>query len=308
MKGPFIFLCSEISEDIAFKLINWLQDGEVTRYLSDSKDDAVNVRRIVEELNMPDLTHLFNQSGRFFIAYDSRTRPVGFVRLVVKEVETEIILAIGERSNWGKRFGTSVILESLKIAFFELRSPKVTAKINRENTRSIGAFKRVGFKLNHEAGHIKNFSMTIDEYIELIKGAVIMPTDIFITEIDKSRLERIIGDQYYRTPNKDKTIRQLIGEIGRAEVVGPEQVPFNVVTMNSRVLLHMDDEKFEVSLVYPDQADWSGRRLSIFSPIGTAILGYKEGDRISWEVPSGVAEIYIEKILYQPEAAGDYHL
>jgi regulator of nucleoside diphosphate kinase len=44
------------------------------------------------------------------------------------------------------------------------------------------------------------------------------------------------------------------------------------------------------------------------SPIGTAILGYKEGDRITWEIPSGTIEIFIKKIIYQPEAAGGYHL
>jgi regulator of nucleoside diphosphate kinase len=44
------------------------------------------------------------------------------------------------------------------------------------------------------------------------------------------------------------------------------------------------------------------------SPIGTAIIGYGEGDNIEWEVPNGRTEILIKKILYQPEAAGDYHL
>jgi regulator of nucleoside diphosphate kinase len=134
-----------------------------------------------------------------------------------------------------------------------------------------------------------------------------MPTDIFITEIDKARLKKTIQN-HSRSLNKDKTIGQLIEEIDRAVIVEPAQVPFNVVTMNSRIRLHVDYEELEISLVYPDQADWTNNKLSILSPIGTAILGYKEGDRISWEVPSGITEIVIKEVLYQPEAAGDYHL
>ena len=49
-------------------------------------------------------------------------------------------------------------------------------------------------------------------------------------------------------------------------------------------------------------------KVSVFSPIGTAILGYREGSTIEWEVPSGTSTIIIKKILYQPEAAGEYHL
>ena len=60
--------------------------------------------------------------------------------------------------------------------------------------------------------------------------------------------------------------------------------------------------------VFPKEADIDRGRLSVISPVGTAILGYTEGDTIEWKVPSGKRRIKIEKVLYQPEAAGDYHL
>jgi len=44
------------------------------------------------------------------------------------------------------------------------------------------------------------------------------------------------------------------------------------------------------------------------SPIGAAILGYAAGDTIERTVPDGVRKILIEAVLYQPEAAGHYHL
>ncbi|NLV50253.1 MAG: transcription elongation factor GreAB, partial [Clostridiales bacterium] len=106
----------------------------------------------------------------------------------------------------------------------------------------------------------------------------------------------------------DKTVKKLEDELERAIVTEPQQIPADVVTMNSRSLLHLNDEDIEVSLVYPEDADIAQMKVSIFSPIGTAILGYKEGSVVEWEVPSGTSKIHIKKVLYQPEAAGDYEL
>jgi regulator of nucleoside diphosphate kinase len=82
----------------------------------------------------------------------------------------------------------------------------------------------------------------------------------------------------------------------------------DVVTMNSRALLQVDDEELEVALVYPEDADDRAGKLSVCSGIGTAILGYKAGDTFSWRIPDRTCHIRIEKVLYQPEAAGDFHL
>ena len=49
-------------------------------------------------------------------------------------------------------------------------------------------------------------------------------------------------------------------------------------------------------------------KVSVLAPIGTALLGYRAGETVEWEVPGGVRRLKIEQVLYQPEAAGDYHL
>ena len=87
-----------------------------------------------------------------------------------------------------------------------------------------------------------------------------------------------------------------------------EDLPKDVITMNSKILIIMNGNEGEVTLVYPQEADLIEDKISILSPIGTAILGYREGDTIEWAVPSGSIEIHIQKILYQPEAAGDLDL
>jgi len=46
----------------------------------------------------------------------------------------------------------------------------------------------------------------------------------------------------------------------------------------------------------------------VLAPIGMAMLGYRVGDTFEWEVPAGISHLRVLEILYQPEAAGDYHL
>ena len=307
MKEPFIFLRSEITRENAYTLMSWLRDDEVTRYLSDTSDVSSNIEQVVDRINMPVLTHLFNQNGRFYIAYNKINVPVGFVRLVVRDTETEIVIVIGDRSNWGRGLGSNTIQESLKIAFFELRSQRVVAKIHKENRRSIRAFINGGFKLKHESSTMLSFSITMEEYFDIIKKRAAAPSLIYITEIDRDRLNKLINDEL-KTGADEWTVKDLEHEIIRAKVVQPQQLPENVVTMNSRALLSLNNEETEVSLVYPHASDWAKRQLSVLSPIGTAILGCSEENSIQWNTPDGIAHIKIRKLLYQPEAAGHYHL
>jgi regulator of nucleoside diphosphate kinase len=200
------------------------------------------------------------------------------------------------------------IQESLKIAFFDFRARKVIAKIRKENKRSIRAFINNGFHTVKESNDLITFEMTMEQFMMSTEKNTVKAAAIYITEIDMERLKKKIESVLHIGKNTDKSIRDLENEINRAIIVNPRQIPDDVVTMNSQVLLHLDGDEMEVSLVYPDEADLSKKKLSVFSPIGTAILGYSEGSVIEWEVPSGVMKVHIKKVLYQPEAAGDYHM
>ena len=56
------------------------------------------------------------------------------------------------------------------------------------------------------------------------------------------------------------------------------------------------------------QADFKNGKVSIFSPVAAALIGYGVNDEIDWIVPSGMTKIIIDEIIYQPEAAGDFDL
>lgn len=133
---------------------------------------------------------------------------------------------------------------------------------------------------------------------------------IFITEFDKSRLEELIAVATDFGKQKRDDLELLVGELSQAKVVEPKKIPADVVTMNSQVKLRdqKTDEVLEYTLVFPKDADYEKGAISILAPVGTAILGYAVGDVIDWPVPSGNRQLLIEAILYQPEAAGHFHL
>ena len=303
MSKPFISLCPEITRAHALHLMDWLEDESVTRYLSDSRHVSRFIEQVIGRVQLPILTHLFNQGGRFFMAYDRHDQPVGFVRLVKNGPDCEIVLLIGSRDNWGRNLGASALREGMKLAFFDMRAERLIAKIHADNTRSLKAFQRCGFLPDGATPTLKSYAMTSAHYLQHLRAGTMGDScQIHITEVDQARLRDLVALEL------DAHVVDLEHEIERAIVVDARQVARNAVTMNSRALLHLDDEKVEVALVYPQDADDSAGKLSVCSDIGTAILGYKEGDAFDWRIPNRTRRISIEKVLYQPEAAGDFDL
>ena len=133
---------------------------------------------------------------------------------------------------------------------------------------------------------------------------------IYITEFDKSRLEELIAVAEEFGDHSRSDLESLAGELDQAEVVSSQDVPPDVVTMNSKVVLRdlTTSEKMTYVLVFPADANIDEGAISVLAPVGTAILGYAKGDVVEWRVPSGIRRISIEEVIYQPEAAGDFHL
>jgi len=135
-------------------------------------------------------------------------------------------------------------------------------------------------------------------------------TPIDITDFDARRLNAVLARYDDLPVSSRREVNRLRHELERARIVVSREVSERVVTMNSQVVLRDLDsgQEFTCRLSFPDDANVEAGRLSVLAPVGTAILGYREGNVIEWEVPAGTRRIRIEKILYQPEAAGDYHL
>lgn len=129
---------------------------------------------------------------------------------------------------------------------------------------------------------------------------------IIISEVDHRRLGALIDAARMDSRDREDYLTALEGELSRARVVPPGKVPPNVITMNSTVRLRdlNSGEMVTYTLVYPASADISENRLSVLAPVGTAILGYRQGDTVEWTVPAGRKRLKVEEVLYQPERAG----
>ena len=133
---------------------------------------------------------------------------------------------------------------------------------------------------------------------------------IFVTANDLRRLDELLSVAETFNFRDRNDLKSLESELPRAKSVESRDMPNTVVTMNTRLrFLDLNDGTItEVTLVFPSDANIDEGKMSVLSPIGTALLGYAKGDTIEWTVPAGTRRIQIEDILYQPEAAGDIHL
>lgn len=133
--------------------------------------------------------------------------------------------------------------------------------------------------------------------------------NLVISSFDKQRLMRLLRTGAASGEAREE-LEDLVTEIERGAEVQPQEIPPDVVTMNSTVrVTDVDSGSTHVyTIVFPADADYEKGKISILAPLGTALLGYRVGDTVNWQVPRGVRRLKIEEILYQPEAAGDFHL
>jgi len=132
---------------------------------------------------------------------------------------------------------------------------------------------------------------------------------IIITAEDHQQLDALLNSNIARLVSDSDRINELQVELGRAQIVPQNQIPSNLVTMNSTIVLRDIDtnEVDTYTLVYPDRADIANHRLSVLAPIGTAILGYRLGDEFRLQVSNGWRRLKVEEVVFQPERDGAFH-
>jgi len=129
---------------------------------------------------------------------------------------------------------------------------------------------------------------------------------IIVTKTDYQRLKKLTGNAVFESGSEN--LIKLYNELERAKKVEAKKVEPDVVTMNTVIdFLDLDSNKSRrLKLVYPEFADFRQGKVSVLAPVGTALLGYRKGDIVEWDVPSGKKKFQIKDIIYQPEANGDF--
>ena len=130
---------------------------------------------------------------------------------------------------------------------------------------------------------------------------------LILSSLDVDRLEALLDAMPASAfPGK----ADLEAEIARADIVEPSAIPPNVVTMNSTVTFDIAEtgKQFQLTLVYPKDLDASTDKVSVFAPVGSALLGLSIGDQLVWPSVGGKnMTVHVTGIVYQPERAGELH-
>jgi regulator of nucleoside diphosphate kinase len=109
---------------------------------------------------------------------------------------------------------------------------------------------------------------------------------IMLSAEDHERLSVLAHAARHQLPD---LAADLTDEIGRAHVLAKGERPENVVCMNSEVVFRDDTigKTRAVILVYPEEADILKGKISVMTPVGTALIGLPVGHSINWETPNG---------------------
>lgn len=99
-------------------------------------------------------------------------------------------------------------------------------------------------------------------------------------------------------------------ELDRVQMLAPETMPHDVVTMNSKTKFRgLTSGKGHMwILMFPSQVTDSANQFSVLAPVGTTLLSLGVGSTIHWELlGSASARLEVLELLYQPEATGESH-
>ncbi len=133
-----------------------------------------------------------------------------------------------------------------------------------------------------------------------------MQPSIIVSSNDLERLEGLLTLPAFRSRSDLDGLRE---ELERADVREPEDMPADVITMNSRArfLEEGTGREYELTLAYPKDANAAESRVSIFSPAGSALLGLSAGQTIDWKTADGKSiRLKVLEVTWQPEAHGDF--
>ncbi len=126
---------------------------------------------------------------------------------------------------------------------------------------------------------------------------------LVIRKDDYKILTSYLNGSSRKTAFDRRNAEDLKTELKKARLVNNVDFPDDVVRLNSRVLLKAEDKDqvLELMLVTPDKADIKEKRISIMAPIGTALIGFREGQKVKWRVPAGNKTFTIIKVTNERE-------
>jgi regulator of nucleoside diphosphate kinase len=112
-------------------------------------------------------------------------------------------------------------------------------------------------------------------------------------------LTTFLNGGYDRSTFNSRNAEDLKQELKKATIVESDQFPADAVRINSVVQIRDINKNvdMELVLVTPDRADIKKKRISVMSPVGTALIGFRKGQKVKWDVPAGKRTFVIVNVV-----------
>ena len=124
-------------------------------------------------------------------------------------------------------------------------------------------------------------------------------SQLLLSKDDYSLLRSYLNGGFEKSAFDRRNAEDLKAELKKAKLVNKNDFPLDVVRLNSKVRIKADDKEeiMEFMLVTPDKANIKENRISVMAPIGTALLGFRKGQKVKWQVPAGKRTFTILEVI-----------
>lgn len=120
-------------------------------------------------------------------------------------------------------------------------------------------------------------------------------TPVIITRTDYEILNSYVKNLHGMQVNERENFSKLSGELKKAQIVEDDSMSADIVRLGSTVVIKdlVTRRDMTVTIVLPSKADIKQKKVSVLAPIGTALIGFRKGQTVSWNVPSGKKDFKI---------------
>ncbi len=169
MEPKEISLRLEIKYKDANRIISWLNNKEVSKYLNEDKDQIYSLEYLINNNETELLQYRLNQDGRFFLI-DKNHDSIGFLNLFTVKLnkEYEVIIVVGDPINWGHKYGRAALEECMREVFFKWRIEKLNVKVDKNNLRSVSLFEHLNYEKVRENEKYFIYQMSFDKYLSTL--------------------------------------------------------------------------------------------------------------------------------------------
>ena len=121
---------------------------------------------------------------------------------------------------------------------------------------------------------------------------------VILLKKDYELLNEYVKNLHGMKVNEKENFRKLGQELGKAQLVAIEDFPKDIVRLDSTVVIKDMETKRDmtITIVMPESADIKQKKVSVLAPIGTALIGFRKGQKVSWEVPAGKKDFMIVEV------------